>query len=68
MVVVERFCVFFKKTRKFISFDDVLPSKVSSNGLQSIIERTSIYHRTDFKTSSIEDQNIIGRNTFQFSK
>ena len=45
------FVLSLKKTRKLIPFDDVLPSKVSSNGLQSIIKWTSIYHQMKVKTS-----------------
>jgi len=37
-----------KKSREFIPFDDVLVSKVSSNGLQSIIEWTSKHHQTEY--------------------
>ena len=32
------FVLSLKKSREFIPFDDVLPSNLSSNGLQSIIE------------------------------
>ena len=46
------FICFLIKTREFMPFNDVLPSNLSSNELQSIIEWTSKHHRLKTKSSS----------------